>query len=114
MFWVYGLKSQAGERIYIGQTNDLEKRIKYHNEGKVISTKVDRPWTLFACEKFDTGNGSRWRERQLKKSRGTRMKWPERHSTGLGPGGVEKKIRIPFYPETDELRRGKQRDEHMA
>lgn len=75
MFWVYGIKSQSCDRIYIGQTRDLEKRLKAHNAGSVRSTKKDRPWDLIATERCATLGSARWLEFQLKKSRGKKLKW---------------------------------------
>ncbi len=33
LFWVYAIKSLKRDRIYIGQTIDLEKRVQAHNSG---------------------------------------------------------------------------------
>jgi hypothetical protein len=33
MFFVYGLYSEAHDRLYIGQTNDLVNRLRRHNSG---------------------------------------------------------------------------------
>ena len=75
MFNVYAIESLNKKRIYIGQTKDLDKRLKYHNSGYVKSTAKDRPWRLIAFEKIKTHNEARWLERSLKKSRGRRIKW---------------------------------------
>jgi putative endonuclease len=83
MFWVYAIKSQYTDRIYVGQTKNLEERLTLHNSGMVQSTKKDRPWTVIAYEIFDTRENARWQEYQLKKSRGKRSKWLRENSTGL-------------------------------
>jgi predicted GIY-YIG superfamily endonuclease len=83
MFWVYAIKSRKCGRIYIGQTINLEKRLSIHNKGQVKSTQRDRPWLLIACECCETRNQARWKEFNLKKSRGKRLKWLEEFSTGL-------------------------------
>jgi putative endonuclease len=75
MYKVYAIESENTGRIYIGQTNNIQKRLKMHNMGYVKSTYKDMPWHLLAIESFDTRNEARWRERQLKKSKGIRMKW---------------------------------------
>mgnify|MGYP001598019498 FL=1 len=41
--YVYLLKGNKTPYIYIGCTNDLEKRLKEHSEGKVYSTKKMLP-----------------------------------------------------------------------
>ena len=80
MFVVYAIKSCVTERIYIGQTHNFEKRLLLHNQGSVKSTVNDRPWELIAMEVFETRDNARWRERQLKTSRGRRTKWLEDHN----------------------------------
>ena len=87
MFWVYAIKSRKCGRIYIGQTINLDKRLSTHNKGQVKSTQRDRPWFLIACECCETRDQTRWKEFNLKKSRGKRLKWLEEFSTGLRPGG---------------------------
>ena len=77
MFYAYAIKSASNERIYIGQTNNINKRIEAHNKGYVRSTKRDRPWCLLSFEEFETRENARWRERELKKSLGKCMKWIE-------------------------------------
>jgi len=79
MFYVYAIKSKCYERVYIGQTNNFKKRIELHNKGYVRSTEKDRPWQLLSVEKFGTRDEARWRERELKKSRGKRMRWVAAH-----------------------------------
>jgi putative endonuclease len=47
-YLVYILESIDDERFYIGQTNDLEKRLLLHNEGKANKfTRRYRPWSVF-------------------------------------------------------------------
>ena len=74
-FWVYGIQSELSGRIYIGQTDLLQRRIEEHNAGKVKSTKDQRPWKILAVEIFKSRNDARWRENCLKKSKGQREKW---------------------------------------
>lgn len=51
MFYVYVLKSQKDSSLYIGNTSNLKKRIKKHNEGSNIYSKTKRPFKLiwFCC-----------------------------------------------------------------
>jgi len=77
MFTVYAIESLSTKRIYVGQTKDLNKRLQYHNLGYVKSTSRNRPWELIAFEKVKSISEARWMERQLKKSRGKRIKWIE-------------------------------------
>jgi putative endonuclease len=75
IFYVYAIESLSANRIYIGHTQDIESRLKYHNSGYVKSTKGDRPWSVLAYEKIGEKKEARWLERSLKKSRGRRLKW---------------------------------------
>lgn len=52
MFTVYVLKSEKDGKLYIGCTSDVERRIQYHNEGKVFSTKSRRPFVLIFKEEY--------------------------------------------------------------
>lgn len=40
------LYSQKRSRYYVGQTADIDKRLKRHNSGAVKSTKTGAPWIL--------------------------------------------------------------------
>ena len=79
MFYVYAIKSHLAGHIYIGQTDNVTARIVSHNDGQVRSTKKNRPWDLIAVEEFETREGARWREHELKKSHGRRIRWIEEH-----------------------------------
>jgi len=83
MFNLYAIGSESVSRVYIGYTNDIESRLRYHNSGYVKSTAKDRPWRLIALEKFESKNEVRWLERSLKKSRGKRIKWLEKNQIKL-------------------------------
>lgn len=53
MYHVYLIKSeQDSDKKYIGITEDLDKRLKEHNEGKSIHTSKYRPWKLIVSVKF--------------------------------------------------------------
>ena len=75
MFYVYAIHSKTSDRIYIGQSECVERRLDEHNAGQVSSTKNDRPWALLRVQDFSTRNEARWFERQLKQSRGRRLRW---------------------------------------
>jgi putative endonuclease len=65
-FYVYLLKSLKDSKYYIGQTNDIQKRLVLHNSGMVISTKSRKPFILVGYETYLTRSESMWREHQLK------------------------------------------------
>jgi len=67
MFFVYILESEKARKHYIGQTNDLEARVKRHNAGKVASTKYGRPWILKYWKSFETRSEAFKTEQLLKK-----------------------------------------------
>lgn len=66
MFYSYLLKSSKNNDLYIGSTEDIEKRLYLHNAGKVKSTKAYRPWILIECQKFNTRSEAVKQERFLK------------------------------------------------
>lgn len=54
--------------LYAGWTNDIEKRLKSHNDGTGAKyTKSRRPVTLAYLETFDTRSEAMKREAALKK-----------------------------------------------
>jgi len=47
MHYVYVLRSEVDKaRYYVGETSDLEKRLRQHNEGKSTYTKRYVPWSV--------------------------------------------------------------------
>jgi len=65
-FAIYAIKSSFDNRIYVGFTGNLEKRIDEHNQGKTKSTKGFRPWFLIYSETIETRIEARKREKYLK------------------------------------------------
>ena len=58
----------ADGTLYCGWTNDLEKRVKAHNEGKGAKyTKTRRPVELVYYESFETKQEAMSREYAIKK-----------------------------------------------
>lgn len=58
----------ADQSFYIGSTNDLQKRLRQHNESKYGAhyTKIRRPVVLLYFEEFTTLKEARRRETELK------------------------------------------------
>ena len=54
MYYVYVLESLKDNKLYIGYTNDLKKRLEQHNTGKSFSTKGRRPFKLVYYEAYST------------------------------------------------------------
>jgi len=68
MFFVYVLKSLKDSTTYIGSTEDLDKRLKGHNQGKTKSIKHKLPMELVYYEAYKTKTLARKREIQLKRN----------------------------------------------
>jgi len=66
MFYIYILKSKKDHKFYVGQTENLEKRIIRHNQGFVPSTRHRRPLQLVYKEEFDTRSKAMKREKYFK------------------------------------------------
>ncbi len=68
MFFVYVLKSLKDGTTYIGSTEDLEKRLKEHNQGKTKSIKHKLPVEVVYYEAYGSKTLARKREIELKKN----------------------------------------------
>ena len=66
MFYVYAIKSLVRKYIYVGMTNDIERRIAEHNNGENRSTKAYKPFLLIHKEVFETRIEARKKEKYLK------------------------------------------------
>ncbi len=66
MFFVYAIKSHVDERIYVGITTDVSKRLSEHNSGKTKSTKGYKPWRMIYAESLPSRFEARRREKYLK------------------------------------------------
>ncbi len=64
---VYILYSVKSSRYYVGQTADINKRLKRHNHGKVPSTKSAVPWKLVLQIEVETRSEAIVLERKIKK-----------------------------------------------
>lgn len=72
MFYVYVLKSSKDNKLYVGHTNDLRRRVTEHNSGKTTSTKLRRPFVLIYYEACNILEDAIKRERSLKTGFGRR------------------------------------------
>jgi predicted GIY-YIG superfamily endonuclease len=65
--WLYLLRCADGS-LYVGSTDDLELRLRRHNEGRGSAfTAQRRPVTLAYSESYATRSDARRREAQLKR-----------------------------------------------
>lgn len=66
MYYVYILKC-CDNTLYTGYTNDIQKRLKTHNNGKGAKyTRSRLPVELIYFEKYDFKNDAMKREYQIK------------------------------------------------
>jgi len=70
MFIVYVLRSLKDKKLYVGFTDDLDRRVKEHNDGKNISTKGRKPFELIFYEGLPTLEEVVEREKFYKSGRG--------------------------------------------
>ena len=69
-FYTYVLLILTDKEFYTGYTNNLQKRLKEHNEGLTQSIKYRRPLKLIYCEACLNEKDAKQRERYLKSGRG--------------------------------------------
>lgn len=70
MYFVYVLQSVDYSTRYVGQTDNVLKRIKEHNSGKCRYTSGRRPWALLYQEEFENRAEAIKRETFLKSGQG--------------------------------------------
>ncbi len=72
-FFTYILQSSTTGRLYIGHTQNLQRRLHEHNSGQTRSTRNQGPWKLLYAKRFNTRAEAVRFEQQLK-----RIKKPHR------------------------------------
>ena len=75
VYFAYVIKSEYSGKIYIGQTDNLELRLRRHNgtlpSNKRGYTKLNKgPWKFVYHEVFNTRKEAITREKQFKSHRG--------------------------------------------
>ena len=73
MFYTYVLKSKIDNKLYIGFTNNLKKRLIEHANGKVTATHNRIPLKLIHYEYFINEKDAKARERFLKSGYGRKQ-----------------------------------------
>jgi putative endonuclease len=73
MAWVNIIESEKNGRYYLGSTQDLENRLREHNNGEVASTKYLRPLRLIFSQQFKSVSIARRVEYKLKKYKSRRI-----------------------------------------
>ena len=70
MYFVYVIQSKIDNRLYVGFTDNLERRIGEHNSGRTKSTKAYIPWELVYFESVENRIDARKREKYFKSGYG--------------------------------------------
>jgi len=75
MYYVYILQSFKTEKLYIGHTDNLTRRVEEHNTGWGSGyTRQNGPWTLVYSESHPDRSSATRRERYLKSTSGSQEK----------------------------------------
>ncbi|MCK6542938.1 GIY-YIG nuclease family protein, partial [bacterium] len=82
-FTVYILYSKSRQRYYVGQTQNLERRLDEHNNGLSLSTRNGAPWVIVYQLACDTRSDAMRIEKQIKKHGAAR--YIERQTLGVTP-----------------------------
>ena len=69
-YYLYVIKSKIKDFIYIGQTTDLKRRFKEHNNKEELSTKHYAPFELIFYEAYRSRKDCLRREEYLKTTKG--------------------------------------------
>jgi len=67
VFFVYIIYSEKLYQFYCGQSNNINFRLKQHNNGETFSNKHGMPWTLIGYLKVSTRSEALILERKIKK-----------------------------------------------
>ena len=71
MYYVYALFSKRYDKIYIGFSENPERRLQFHNDPDNKGwSKSYQPWEIIYTETLDSKREALIREKQLKSSRG--------------------------------------------
>jgi putative endonuclease len=70
MHYVYAISSLERNYIYVGLTDNLERRFFEHNNGQNKTTKPYKPYIIIYSEYFETRLEARNREKYFKSGSG--------------------------------------------
>ena len=66
MYYVYAISSLERNYIYVGLTDNLERRFCEHNSGKNKTTKPYSPFKILYTQEFETRLEARQKEKYFK------------------------------------------------
>ena len=72
IYWVYILQSESTGRYYVGHTNDLEDRLRRHNEGRTAVNRGRGPWRRMHRDEFPSRQTAVAREQAIKSRKSRR------------------------------------------
>ncbi len=67
MSYVYILQSERSGRYYIGSSEDPQRRLEEHNNGRTASTKNKGPWKICLAQEYPSTLEARQMELRLKR-----------------------------------------------
>ena len=67
MYYVYIIEAVETKKYYIGQTENIDGRVKKHNQGRNLSTKAYIPWQLKWWKAYETRSDAIKIEKKLKR-----------------------------------------------
>ncbi|MDQ2658739.1 MAG: GIY-YIG nuclease family protein [Bacteroidota bacterium] len=70
MFYVYAIRSLTHNYIYVGLTDNLERRLSQHNNGQNRTTRPYAPFVLIWSNGYPTRAEARKKEKYLKSGTG--------------------------------------------
>ncbi len=71
-FFVYYLYSQSLKKHYIGKTDNIQRRLKEHNNEEEIYTKKGAPWQLIGYIECETSLIACHLEKKLKNAKNSK------------------------------------------
>ena len=73
-YFVYVIWNATHSRYYVGQTEDIDKRLRQHNDPEnnmsKFTKKYDGGWVLLYSETLPSRSGAMKREKELKTGKG--------------------------------------------
>ena len=66
-YFVYILQSERDGTYYVGQTTNVDERVRRHNQGRSSYTRGRGPWVLVYQEEVSSRSEAARREREIKK-----------------------------------------------
>ncbi len=75
MYYVYILQSLKNNKLYIGHTDNIDRRFEEHNTGRGGKyTRQNQPWVLVHSERHSDRTSAARREQYLKSTQGSQEK----------------------------------------